>query len=95
MRSISLDVVVSEIAWMGTTADANDEWLELVNNTAVDIDLTGWRLVSSDGTPDITLSGVIPAGGRYLLERTDDNATPFWPTRFTPGRWSTPAKSSP
>ena len=72
----SLDVAVSEIAWMGTTTDANDEWLELANNTGVDIDLSGWRLVSSDGTSDITLAGIIPAGGRFLLERTDDATTP-------------------
>ncbi len=39
------DVVVSEVAWMGTTTDANDEWLELYNNTAADIDMNGWRLV--------------------------------------------------
>lgn len=72
----ALDVVVSAIAWMGTTGSANDEWLELANNTAADIDLAGWRLVASDGTPDITLTGIIPAGGRYLLERTDDTTTP-------------------
>jgi len=71
-----LDVVVSEIAWMGTTGSSTDEWLELANNTVGDIDLTGWRLVASDGTPDITLTGIIPAGGRYLLERTDDTTTP-------------------
>jgi len=50
--------------------------LELVNNTATNIDLAGWRLISSDGTPTIALSGVLPAHGRYLLERTDDNSTP-------------------
>lgn len=72
----ALDVVISEIAWMGTTGSINDEWLELANNTTGDVDLTGWRLVASDGTPDITLAGIIPAGGRYLLERTDDTSTP-------------------
>ncbi|RME10915.1 MAG: PKD domain-containing protein [Bacteroidetes bacterium] len=71
-----LDVVVSEIAWAGTTTSSSDEWLELYNNTAAAIDLTGWRLASGDGTPDITLSGVIPAGGYFLLERTDEATTP-------------------
>ena len=38
----SLDVVISEIAWMGSTSSSTDEWLELHNNTATAIDLTGW-----------------------------------------------------
>lgn len=71
-----LDVVVAEIAWMGSTANANHEWLELANNTAGDINLTGWTLISDDGIPSITLSGVIPANGRFLLERTSDATTP-------------------
>lgn len=71
------DVVIAEIAWMGTTTSSTDEWLELANNTAADIDLSGWRLVSSDGTPDIILEGIIPANGRFLLERTDDATTPY------------------
>ncbi len=67
------DVVISEVAWMGTQASANDEWIELYNNTDHDIDLTGWKLQAEDGTPTITLSGTIRAHGFFLLERTDDN----------------------
>lgn len=67
------DVVISEVAWMGTQASANDEWIELYNNTDSDIDLTGWKLQAEDGTPTIVLSGIIPAHGFFLLERTDDN----------------------
>ncbi len=70
------DVVISEIAWMGTTTSYNDEWIELYNNTGSSISLTGWSLSAEDGTPAITLSGSIPAGGYYLLERTDDNSVP-------------------
>ena len=70
------DVVISEIAWMGTTTDANDEWLELYNNTSADIDLNNWKLASQDGSPTVILTGTIPAHGYYLLERTDDTSTP-------------------
>jgi hypothetical protein len=70
------DVVVSEVAWMGTAASSYDEWMELANNTGTDIDLNGWVLRSADGTPSITLSGIIPAHGRFLLERTDDTSVP-------------------
>ena len=72
----SLDVVISEIAWMGTTSSSTDEWLELRNNTATAIDLTGWQLTTADGTPTVALIGSIPANGYFLLERTDDGSTP-------------------
>ena len=68
-----LDVVVSEIAWMGTTTSYNDEWIELYNTTTSPITLTGWTLSAADGSPGISLSGVIPAKGYFLLERGDDD----------------------
>ena len=68
----ALDVVINEVAWGGTAASANDEWIELYNNTGSDIDLSSWSLIATDGTPNISLSGIIPAGGYFLLERTDD-----------------------
>lgn len=71
-----LQVVLNEIAWMGTLASSNDEWIELYNPTGADINLAGWTLIAADGTPSITLSGTIPAGGYFLLERTDDNTVP-------------------
>lgn len=67
------DVVINEIAWMGTAASSSDEWIELKNNTNSPIDLAGWRLVAEDGYPDIALSGSILPGGFFLLERTDDS----------------------
>lgn len=85
-----LSVVLSEIAWMGTTASAaleqafpdmdpdtaNDEWIELLNTTAQTIDLRGWTLRAQDGTPNIILNGFIPPFGRFLLERTADTSAP-------------------
>jgi len=74
-----LNIVINEIAWMGTNISANDEWIELYNNTEGPIDLDGWQLVTQDGTPKINLSGTIPANGFYLLERTDDTTVPNVP----------------
>jgi hypothetical protein len=71
-----LKVMINEVAWMGTKISYNDEWLELYNNTGNPINLDGWQLVAQDGTPKINLSGIIPANGFYLLERTDDNTVP-------------------
>jgi len=66
------DVVINEIAWMGTTTSATDEWLELKNNTSENINLSGWLLKTTDEKIKAYLTGQIPANGFYLLERTDD-----------------------
>ncbi len=73
-----LDVVINEVAWMGTAFNTADEWMELYNNTASAVDLTGWHLRDDDAL-DIALTGSIPAHGHYLLERTDDNTIPDIP----------------
>ena len=72
----SSDVVINEIAWMGTTHSANDEWLELKNNTTNQIILDGWSLQSADGKLKIKLKGTISSNGFYLMERTDDTSVP-------------------
>lgn len=69
-------VYINEVAWMGTDNSANDEWVEIYNDGSESVDLSGWMLFAGDGTPSINFSGTtntaIPAGGFYLLERTDD-----------------------
>jgi len=67
------DVVINEVAWAGTQANASHEWIELANNTDRDIDLAGYQLVVADGVPDVTLAGIIAAEGFYLIERDDDS----------------------
>ncbi len=69
-------VSFNEIAWAGTSTSASDEWIELSNFTDTPISLDGWRIVSSDGSPDILLEGTIPAFGHFLLERTNDDSAP-------------------
>ncbi|QQG46627.1 MAG: lamin tail domain-containing protein [Candidatus Niyogibacteria bacterium] len=73
IETASLPVVINEIAWMGTASSTEDEWLELKNNSAQNIDFAGlWILRAEDNTPSITLTGTVSAGGYYLLERKDD-----------------------
>jgi len=65
-------VVINEIAWAGTgVKTANDEWIELYNNTNQTINLAGWVLDVSGRI--INLSGNILAHDYYLMERTSDN----------------------
>ena len=72
----SLDVVINEIAWMGTQVSYNDEWIELYNTTNQTLNLDGWILKAEDGTPNIALAGNLPAKGFFVLERTDDDTLP-------------------
>src|SRR3989338_7247334 len=77
-------IVINEIAWMGTVskegesaqAAANNEWIELYNNGVEPVLLGGWKIVSEDGSPDISLNGVIQGNGYFLLERASDDILP-------------------
>ena len=71
-----LEVVINEVAWMGTIVSYNNEWIELYNNTHSSIDLEGWILKGILKGPEIKLSGRIPSQGFYLLERTNDETVP-------------------
>ncbi len=66
------DVVINEIAWMGTEISHNDEWIELYNNTDENINLDGWILKTADDELEIKLEGTILSKDFFLLERTDD-----------------------
>ncbi len=66
-----LDVVISEIAWMGTKASSNDEWIELYNNTNYNIDLNGWGIYEEE-TLIVALTNIIEPHSYYLVERTDN-----------------------
>jgi len=71
-----LDVVINEIAWMGTGNSPNDEWIELYNNSSLPIDISGWKIISNDKTPNIILKNKISSKGFFILERTDDTTLP-------------------
>lgn len=66
-------IVINEVAWAGTGSStlSSDEWIELYNPGSTAINLAGWTLKDSSTT--INLSGTIPAGGYFLLERDDNN----------------------
>ena len=68
-------VIISEVAWMGTMASHYDEWIEIFNSGSEIIDLSGWTLSAEYGSPNITLSGIINPDEFLLFERTDDEVT--------------------
>jgi len=79
--SASGAVVINEVAWGGTAASANDEWIELYNAGETAVDLAGWVLVVGEarvplGAPgesavEVRRTSIAPHG-YFVLERTDD-----------------------
>ncbi len=64
------EVIINEIAWMGTAESSNAEWVELYNTGNTDVDLTGWKLYEAGGgTLIISLAKSLSAGGYFLIER--------------------------
>lgn len=74
----SAAVLISEIAWMGTSVDNGSfcEWVELMNDGPESVSLSGWILKTVDAGMSVTLSGSIDAGGFYLIERATPSACP-------------------
>lgn len=71
------DVVINEVAWMGTSASTTaDEWIELYNNTPNPISLAGWTLTTT-GSVSFTIPAgkTIPPNGYFLLERAEKAVT--------------------
>jgi len=82
-------IIISEIAWAGTAASAEDEWIELRNIGDEPVDVTGWTLrwrKKEPVTPEdfewkvITLSGIIepaPTTACELAARDPESAVDF------------------
>ena len=64
-------ITISEVAWMGSSASANHEWIELHNTGGSSVDVSGW--IFTDGMNlSISLTGTIAAGEFAVLERSSD-----------------------
>jgi hypothetical protein len=72
--SVLQKIIFNEIAWMGSTASASSEWIELKNISGETIDISGWQIIDKESHIKIRFSENTRfiAGGFYLLERTDD-----------------------
>lgn len=70
-ESAAAAVSINEVAWMGSVASANHEWIELYNSGGSSVSVDGWVL--QDGMNfSITLTGSIGAGNYAVLERSSD-----------------------
>ena len=68
-------IIVSEIAWAGSSMSTVDEWLELANLTGDAIDLSGWTVTgaaSSNGSLTIPVGKSIPPHSTFLISNYDE-----------------------
>lgn len=74
-------VLMSEIAWMGTKDGSQNEWMELENRSDRAVPLEGWQMANRDGDMNIMFGNghTIGAKSFFLLERTDDATLPGVP----------------
>lgn len=75
---LSSQIIINEVAWMGTSASASHEWIELKNLTGQTINLSGWQLQDKGAQIKIVFGSdiQIPANQMILLERTSDETVP-------------------
>ncbi|MBU1082940.1 lamin tail domain-containing protein [Patescibacteria group bacterium] len=75
-------VVINELAWAGSSSSSSDEWIELLNTTGEDVDLTGWQITKNTGTESLMidivanldpLANIIPANGYFLIANNDED----------------------
>jgi len=70
------EIIISEIAWMGTNASANEEWIELQNIGSNTVSLSGWGVFKAGGDTQIrSLSGSLSSGQYLLVCRTTPTVT--------------------
>lgn len=67
--------VITEVAWMGSDASANDEWIEIFNPDAQPIDTADFVLIEG-ATAKPLPAGTIPDLGFLILER-QPSSTPL------------------
>ncbi len=68
-------VIINEVAWMGSIASGDNEWIELKNVSSREINLNGWQLIDKSRQIKIIFGREgLPSAGLYLLERSNDDA---------------------
>lgn len=86
--SSTRSVIFSEIAWMGTAASADAEWLEIFDRSGQDVPLSGWSIVSRDGVFSLRFGDkdILAKDSTFLLERGSDSSLPNLADQIFSGR---------
>ena len=68
-------VVINEVAWMGSADASGDEYIELYNDSLNSIDISGWKITDDDTSDYVITTGTIPSKGYFLIEDSEDAVT--------------------
>ena len=78
------DVIINEIAWMGTQENTSHEWIELYNTTAFPIDISEWSIYGADtgiclnfSVADGHVTWIIPAHGYLVYSNSEEDVRDF------------------
>lgn len=77
------EVIINEVAWMGTEASYYDEWIELKNASSSPIDISGWSLKGNNIDIQFSEEELFLLQEFFILERSDDNAVSDVGARLT------------
>jgi len=64
--AIARPAIINEIGWAGDDSYSTDQWIELKNLAAFDLNVSHLQ-ITRDGTDPISLSGILPAGQEPYL----------------------------
>src|SRR4026207_2079211 len=67
--SVHAQIVVNEIMYHPVSHSARDEWIELLNTSGTNVDLSGWTI--SGGIDFAFPTNTILGSGRYLVVAAD------------------------
>jgi len=88
----SMEILINEVAWAGTIASIDDDWIELYNpdpDTTSFVDMSGWQLVSASGSLNIIFpAGTVIYGDSYFLIETRELVTSVPADFISPYPWS-------
>ena len=81
LASPTRQIVINEVAWMGSESSSSNEWIELKSVSEAEISLNNWQLLDKGNQIKVVFSSsnIIGPGGFYLLERSDDDSVPNVP----------------
>ncbi len=74
VESLEMPIAINEVAWSGTNASPDSQWIELYNRSSDPISLSSVALSIGTAEP-VSLSGTISGESFFLIERTETDTS--------------------
>ncbi|MEX2436657.1 MAG: lamin tail domain-containing protein, partial [Candidatus Paceibacterota bacterium] len=70
------DILINEVAWMGTQNSPSDEWMELKNISDQSINVDGYKVIGERNQINIVLPNISLESGEFLLLERKEGSVP-------------------